>query len=110
MQHRSFIDSMVGKMVFVAGWGKTREINGTDSTLLQHIQLPVIDNEQCKEKYRIIGKLKANSQFDDHVLCAGFTEGAKDACQGTFSIVNFHFYFSLYVIFPYLLKVILVAL
>lgn len=55
---------------------------GNDSTVLQHVQVPVITNEQCREKYRSIGKLKADSQFDDHVLCAGFTEGGKDSCKG----------------------------
>lgn len=77
MQHRSFLDSMP----FLAGWGKTHE-RGNDSTVLQHVQIPVISNEQCKEKYKAIGRFKDDSQFDDHVLCAGFTEGGKDACQG----------------------------
>lgn len=66
---------------FVEGWGTTKE-KGNDSTVLMHVQVPVIDNEQCREKYRILGKLKDDSQFDAHVLCAGFTEGGKDSCQG----------------------------
>lgn len=67
--------------IFFVRWGNTRE-KGGESDVLMHTQVPVIDNASCKEKYRSIGKLKADVQFDDHVLCAGFTAGGKDACQG----------------------------
>lgn len=51
--------------------------------LLQQVQLPIISNEQCKEKYIKLGKLyKHDIQFSDFVICAGFEAGGKDSCQG----------------------------
>lgn len=46
------------------------------------VQLPVIDNNICREKYKLIGEFKDNVQFGDSVLCAGFAAGGKDSCQG----------------------------
>lgn len=46
------------------------------------VQLPVIHNDICKEKYKLMGEFKDNVQFNDGVLCAGFAAGGKDSCQG----------------------------
>lgn len=40
-------------------------------------QLPVVSNEQCAEAY---ARFKV-AQIDNRVLCAGFAQGGKDACQ-----------------------------
>ena len=47
-----------------------------------HVQVPVITNEVCREKYRKIGVLKTAYQFNRYVLCAGHTLGGADSCQG----------------------------
>ncbi|XP_059611209.1 transmembrane protease serine 9-like [Phlebotomus argentipes] len=70
-----------GYSPFVAGWGRTQE-GGKSATVLQELQLPVLKNSECMERYRDVRKLISDKQFDDGVLCAGFLEGGKDSCQG----------------------------
>lgn len=67
---------------YIKGWGHQEE-NTTLSTVLQQVQVPVIENKECRIRYQRIGQLRGNEQFSDrHVLCAGYTEGGMDACQG----------------------------
>lgn len=73
--------NFVGYTPFVAGWGRTQE-GGQSSNILQEVQIPVHENEVCKEKYQKIGKLVSQQQFDNAVLCAGVLAGGKDSCQG----------------------------
>lgn len=68
--------------LFVAGWGRTAE-GGKPSDVLQQVQLPVLNNDICKDRYRKQGKLIDEvNQFNDGVLCVGYLEGGKDSCQG----------------------------
>lgn len=71
----------LGYQPFVAGWGKTQE-NGNSANVLQELQITVLTNQECKEKYKLIGKLVSEQQFDSAVLCAGELIGGKDSCQG----------------------------
>lgn len=73
--------NFVGYQPFVAGWGRTAE-GGTAAKILQELQLPVLDNEVCKNRYKKIGKLISEKQFNEAVLCAGVLTGGKDSCQG----------------------------
>lgn len=52
------------------------------TNILQQVQVPVISNAECKEKYTKLGRTYEDISFSDVVLCAGFTEGGKDSCQG----------------------------
>lgn len=52
------------------------------SNILNQVQLPVISNAECKQKYVNLGLFQKKIQFSDIVLCAGFTEGGKDSCKG----------------------------
>uniref|UniRef100_A0A1B0CAP3 CLIP domain-containing serine protease n=1 Tax=Lutzomyia longipalpis TaxID=7200 RepID=A0A1B0CAP3_LUTLO len=70
-----------GYSPFVAGWGRTQE-GGKSASILQELQLPILKNEECMEKYRDVRKLISDKQFNDAVLCAGFLQGGKDSCQG----------------------------
>lgn len=56
------------------GWGRLSE-NGSLTSILQEVVLPVIANEKCASLY------SDKFQSANH-LCAGFEEGKKDACQG----------------------------
>lgn len=67
--------------IFSAGWGYQQE-KTTIANVLQQVQVPVIENRECKNRYRKIGELRDKTQFSGKVLCAGYMEGGKDACQG----------------------------
>lgn len=68
--------------LFIAGWGRTTE-GGKPSDILQQVQLPVLNNEICKDRYRKQGKLiNEQKQFNNAVMCVGYLEGGKDSCQG----------------------------
>lgn len=73
--------NFVGYTPIVAGWGRTTE-GGTSATILQQVQLPVLGNDVCKDRYKKLNKLISEQQFDDAVLCAGDLNGGKDSCQG----------------------------
>lgn len=73
--------SFVGYMPFVAGWGKTQE-GGRTANVLQELQLPVHDNNVCKERYQKQRRLLSEKQFNDAVVCAGVLVGGQDSCQG----------------------------
>uniref|UniRef100_A0A182SUU6 Peptidase S1 domain-containing protein n=1 Tax=Anopheles maculatus TaxID=74869 RepID=A0A182SUU6_9DIPT len=66
---------------FIAGWGRTKE-TGFEAKVLQELQIPILENEECSQLYKKIRKLFSKKQFNDAVLCAGFLEGGKDSCQG----------------------------
>lgn len=68
-------------MPFVAGWGRTVE-GGQPANILQELQLPILPNTECADRYKAIGKLISPKQFDKAVICAGYLEGGKDSCQG----------------------------
>lgn len=55
------------------------------SNILQQVQIPVIENAECKEKYLNVRphlKLPELRFHEAYVLCAGFAVGGKDACLG----------------------------
>lgn len=83
MVHRNF----VGSNPFVAGWGETSE-SGTETTILQQLQVPVVEMNECQKKYledradpqrkNADCVPKSKIVFDEHVLCAGHLEGKKN--------------------------------
>lgn len=84
--HRRFVNMMP----FLAGWGYLGETIHKISPVLMQVQVPVVENHQCKESYRKIDQVQKDPDllsvldtvFDDRTVCAGFTEGGKDSCQG----------------------------
>ncbi|XP_014678771.1 PREDICTED: vitellin-degrading protease-like [Priapulus caudatus] len=50
------------------------EPSGYISNILQAVQVPVITNALCRKQY-------GSSSITDDMLCAGYPEGGKDACQ-----------------------------
>lgn len=72
----------IGSTPFVAGFGHHASGNGTMSSVLMQVQVPVISNEKCKQNYIAIRAFRRDAQFDDRTICAGFAKGGKDSCQG----------------------------
>ncbi|XP_053605246.1 trypsin-1-like [Plodia interpunctella] len=58
----------------VAGWGTTEE-GGSVSSTLQEVYVPIISNAECR-------KTAYKNRITDNMLCAGTSDGGKDACQG----------------------------
>lgn len=62
-----------GTMLEATGFGKTWE-NGPYSTELRGVGVPFIAQHECKDKYYF--------GIRDGMVCAGYPNGGKDACQG----------------------------
>ncbi|KAI7815458.1 Serine protease, partial [Rhyzopertha dominica] len=58
----------------VTGWGTTTE-GGSLPSILQVVQVPIVSLEECRAAY-------GQADVTDRMVCAGYTEGGKDACQG----------------------------
>merc|ERR1712212_822856 len=58
----------------VSGWGTTSE-GGTTPHVLQKVTVPIVSDEECR-------KAHGENEIDDSMICAGVTEGGKDACLG----------------------------
>ncbi|XP_071518607.1 trypsin-1-like isoform X2 [Panulirus ornatus] len=56
------------------GWGSTFE-DGDVVDVLRKVDVPVVSDNKCRESYGV-------TVIADHMLCAGYEEGGKDACQG----------------------------
>jgi secreted trypsin-like serine protease len=63
-----------GAVTTAVGWGNTSQ-GGLSSDVLRQVSVPVISNEQCKTYPRY-------NTVTDNMICAGYPEGQKDACQG----------------------------
>lgn len=59
----------------VPGWGQT-SANGTFNNILQQVDVPVWDQEKCRQTFQKYGVDITKDQ-----MCAGYDEGGKDACQ-----------------------------
>ena len=62
-----------GKTFIVSGWGVLSE-GGVSASVLHSIRVPGMTNSQCLNYYPGL--------IDGSMLCAGFTTGGIDACQG----------------------------
>lgn len=69
-----------GDKCHVAGWGRLADTGATAKTL-QELEVGIIDNKDCMSK-QSYGKWSGYPVIDDHMFCAGFMEGGKDACAG----------------------------
>ena len=61
----------------MAGWGATSE-GGITADRLQEVLLLVTNMTKCREVYNF----QANLELGSGIMCAGLSQGGKDACQG----------------------------
>lgn len=50
-------------------------------TKLREVKIPLLEHDYCKKALSEIVKEDPVARFDDSMLCAGYDEGGKDACQ-----------------------------
>ena len=70
----NFAPDVTGQMCFVSGWGALTH-GGSRPDILQWVDVPMITNDQCSQSYN-------SYTFTDTLICAGYPEGGKDACNG----------------------------
>lgn len=56
--------------------------DGPASNILQELQIPVIDTSECQRVFQNFPAV-----IDNRVMCAGYAEGGKDACQVSYWIL-----------------------
>ncbi|XP_018429956.1 PREDICTED: trypsin-3-like [Nanorana parkeri] len=65
-----------GRLCQVSGWGFTSTTGGRASDTLRGVKIPIVSSHRCN----------SSSSYSGHItgkmICAGFTNGGKDACQG----------------------------
>jgi trypsin len=64
----------IGQHCYITGWG-TLQSGGSTPAVLQEAQVPIVTPQECKTSY-------GSSKITDRMLCAGFSQGGTDACQG----------------------------
>ncbi|MFP4474107.1 MAG: trypsin-like serine protease [Desulfatibacillaceae bacterium] len=66
--------SLPEELLTVVGWGRLEE-GGVFASVLMELDLPWVSTETCQTAY-------PDRAIDEDVICAGYSEGGKDACQG----------------------------
>lgn len=55
-------------------------VGGSISDIVRHVQLPIISAKLCNKFYEELGAL-IDFFISDDMLCAGYDDGGRDACQ-----------------------------
>uniref|UniRef100_A0A674J0N0 Serine protease 8 n=1 Tax=Terrapene triunguis TaxID=2587831 RepID=A0A674J0N0_9SAUR len=72
-----------GMTCTVTGWGNVLTSGDLPNPkTLQQLEVPVIGLETCRCLYKINPNPADPHVIQDDMMCAGYTEGKKDACQG----------------------------
>lgn len=61
-----------GTLTLVSGWGTTDKSEVLSNELMG-VVIPIVDQKRCKKVYR---------GLTDQMICAGYSEGGKDSCEG----------------------------
>ena len=67
-------DFLATKMLTVSGWGRW-EWEGQTPDVLYEVDVPGITLSQCRDNY-------SRNQIKSSMICAGWPNGKRDACQG----------------------------
>ncbi|XP_063702311.1 trypsin-2-like [Culicoides brevitarsis] len=68
-------ETPVGTKCVVSGWGSTQSLIQSNKQL-RSVVVPIVDHDDCVWAYQNFNKIT------DDMICAGYTDGGKDACQG----------------------------
>lgn len=71
-------EDFVGKTAYVTGWGRLFD-EGPLPSVLQEVQVPVINNTACEAMYQAAGY---NEHIPNIFICAGRSKGGADSCEG----------------------------
>lgn len=63
-------------LCLVSGWGNTKNPNESNN-VLRAATVPIIEQDKCIKQYEV-----RNSIITPRMVCAGWTDGGKDSCQG----------------------------
>lgn len=75
-----------GALTIISGWGRTAE-KKNPSSVLRTVVVPVWSREQCqKTPY-------GPTRITENMICSGYAEGGKDACQVSLPICSLDSYF-----------------
>lgn len=69
----------VGYLPFIAGWN-LGNADGNTSNYLRELQVPVLNNAECKEQYQRQNKIVMDDQFGMDVICTGAYISGYDKC------------------------------
>ncbi|CAO2642105.1 Serine protease 27, partial [Lemmus lemmus] len=72
-----------GTQCWVTGWGNTAINRPLQPPFtLQELEVPLIDTQTCNAYYQENSVSSPEPVISEDMLCAGFVEGGKDACNG----------------------------
>lgn len=73
---------VAGTTSTAVGWGILRERGLFSPIRLQEVDVPVVDNAECRALYDQAGFRFTAESITANMVCAGFPQGGQDACQG----------------------------
>ncbi|CAH2308070.1 transmembrane protease serine 9-like [Pelobates cultripes] len=71
---------------WVTGWGSSSSDGSVQAAnVLQEEKVPLIDHERCNQMYHTASSNNSNTTIvQEEKICAGYTEGRNNSCQGDF--------------------------